>query len=254
MREKPQPADDNLFNRASPFLTTSSTGNWPERLRLRYRAIIRDNIDRIKNARILDIGSHDGRWSFAALQAGALHVTGIELRRSHVDSAYATLSNLGISKDRYQFHCGDIFDHQNVFDAPYDVVFCLGFLYHTARHAELLALIHKTGAGLLILDTAISRRSGPVLELLTESAHVPGNGSFKTDYFSRRVLVAHPSLEAIDLLLEHYSYEVTRFDWAQLLNCQNMETEVSRRATKGSPVADYASGSRVTIRAIRPNS
>ena len=45
------------------------------------------NINIIENSRILDLASHDGRWSFAALMNKASKVVGIEGKRHLVENA-----------------------------------------------------------------------------------------------------------------------------------------------------------------------
>ena len=62
-----------FFDRYPRYLTTSDseTQMGSARLNLRHTAIIESNLDAIRGRRILDIASHDGRWSFAALRAGA---------------------------------------------------------------------------------------------------------------------------------------------------------------------------------------
>ena len=62
------------------FYETSKTASSKARLNVRHQAIIEANRDILKDARVLDLASHDGRWSFAALKAGAAHVTGVEAR------------------------------------------------------------------------------------------------------------------------------------------------------------------------------
>ena len=59
-----------FFDKYSRFFDTSSVGNWPDRLNSRYRAIISANKSLFDGARVLDLASHDGRWSYAALDAG----------------------------------------------------------------------------------------------------------------------------------------------------------------------------------------
>lgn len=67
-----------FFDDHPEFLETSSTAAGKDRLNLRHVAIIEEHCKILSGSRVLDIASHDGRWSFAALQAGATHVTGIE--------------------------------------------------------------------------------------------------------------------------------------------------------------------------------
>ena len=55
-----------FFSTHSRFFESSVVGSWPERLDARYEAIVTPNKDAFTGARVLDLASHDGRWSFAA--------------------------------------------------------------------------------------------------------------------------------------------------------------------------------------------
>ena len=65
----------NFFSDHPRFFVTSEIGTEPERLNRCHDVLIERNAELIRGRRILDIGSHDGRWSFAALKAGAKYVT-----------------------------------------------------------------------------------------------------------------------------------------------------------------------------------
>ena len=112
------------------FLEVSELRPKPQRVNERYEAIFASNRDIFTGARVLDLASHDGRYSFAALTAGATHVTGVEVRSSLVDQARETFGFYGQDPDTYRFVCGDVFEvlAQQSFDV--DVVLCLGYLYH----------------------------------------------------------------------------------------------------------------------------
>jgi hypothetical protein len=62
------------------FMEVSELVPKPERMNERYEALFESNRDIFDGARVLDLASHDGRYSFAALKAGAVHVTGVEVR------------------------------------------------------------------------------------------------------------------------------------------------------------------------------
>jgi 23S rRNA G2069 N7-methylase RlmK/C1962 C5-methylase RlmI len=90
MQSDPRECDDSatpFFDRFNRFYSTSRTSPWPERLHARYQAIIQENLDLLRGQRVLDVASHDGRWSFAALKAGCAHVTGMEAREHLVLNA-----------------------------------------------------------------------------------------------------------------------------------------------------------------------
>src|SRR4249920_3533467 len=101
---------EGFFDSYPRFLETSKTGADRDRLNGRHRAIIEFNRDIIRGSRLLDIASHDGRWSFAALKAGAEHSTGIEGRADLVSRANDTFKSNGIDPESYKFIHGDAHD------------------------------------------------------------------------------------------------------------------------------------------------
>ena len=135
------PPDPNRFFDAFPrFIETSATGPWLDRLNARYLGLIHANRDLLDGARVLDLASHDGRFSFAALQNAAQHVTGIELDHLMRREASENMKVYGVREDRYDFVLGDIFDHIDRVE-PFDVAFCFGILYHITDHMLLLSEI-----------------------------------------------------------------------------------------------------------------
>ena len=121
----------------------------------RYEALFASNRDIFDGARVLDLASHDGRYSFAALKTGAAHVTGVEVRQSLIDKAQETFAFYGQDPETYRFVCGDVFEvlAREKFDV--DVVLCLGYLYHTYRHTELMYRLHNLAPKHLIVDTMV---------------------------------------------------------------------------------------------------
>jgi predicted RNA methylase len=93
---------NDFFDRHPRFFETSTVGTWSQRLALRYEAIVDSNRDIFPNAKVLDLASHDGRWSYAALCAGAAHVTGIEARPELIAAADENMKHYGISEDKYR--------------------------------------------------------------------------------------------------------------------------------------------------------
>ena len=79
-----------------------------KRLRHRYEAIIGKNRDLFRNARVLVIHSGDGRWCYAALDAGAAHVVGVENERAQVEVARNIFAKLGVDPRSYEFVSGEI--------------------------------------------------------------------------------------------------------------------------------------------------
>jgi hypothetical protein len=232
-----------FFEQFPRFYVTSSTSPTAVRLNLRYEAIFAENRDIFPEASVLDVGSHDGRWSLAALAAGARSVTGIEARPELVRAAAENLGGYGYGADRARFVTGDAHEVLNTQDLHADVVLCLGFLYHTLRYNELMDGICRAGARYLIIDTFSPYMTGPVpsVNVITEAADEEGKAAGGSYTHGRSVLVGRPNLAAIRTMLGAYGYRVERLsDWAGLL----------RDNPPAADCDDYANQRRITARCV----
>jgi Methyltransferase domain len=230
-----------FFEQFPRFYTTSSTAPSTARLNLRYEAIFGENRDIFEGASVLDLASHDGRWSLAALATGARSVIGIEARPELVAAATQNLSHYGYRADRARFVTGDMHELLNTQNFEVDVVLCLGFLYHTLRYNELLDGIRRTNARHLIIDTFSPHMMDqvPNVNVITEDAEEEGKAAADSYTHGTGVLVGRPNLAAIQTMLGAYGYRVERLsDWAGLLR-DNPGTE---------NCGDYANQRRVTVR------
>lgn len=196
---------------------------------------------------MLDIASHDGRWTFAALEAGAAHVTGVEVRPELVEAAEKNIESLGIARDRYRFEIGDIFERSDVFDTSFDVVLCLGFLYHTARHAELLQLMRNTGAQTVVIDTGLIPQPGNFCAIRREIVDHPAMGHSATGVYDGHILVALPTKQALTMMLQHFGYEVMQVEWPKLIASRGITTYPNRPLGPNNPLKDYGTASRGTF-------
>jgi len=249
----------NFFNEFDAFLATSRTHATAERLNARYRAIIEPNLAAIAGKRVLDIGSHDGRWSFAALQAGAAHVLGIEPREHLVRNAHATFGRYGVANDRYAFIQDDAFEVLRRPGVEVDTVLCLGFFYHTARHVELADLISRTAATCAVIDTVIVPQSGEsdaataapesnrrvyanrlTVKLFKEPVEDEATAFRDSTTRGGGNIVASPSRESLAFIMQHFGFEVEEFDWPGLLGGLSS-------AVIADFLADYSNGWRSTF-------
>jgi Methyltransferase domain len=230
----------DFFDRFPRFLETSKTSARRDRLNLRYEAIFAENREVFEGARVLDIASHDGRWSLAALETGAAHVIGIEAKPDLVELAQENLGEYVADPTRYSFIAGDVFDVLGKQSPQVDIVMCLGFLYHTLRYNELLSRIRGLNPREVILDTQVTPGSkDPVVRLSLDSAERQRDAVADDYVFGDRVLVGWPSVPAIKLMAKGYGFEVSSFsDWGALL----------RDNPDAGWVNDYANGRRVTAR------
>jgi 2-polyprenyl-3-methyl-5-hydroxy-6-metoxy-1,4-benzoquinol methylase len=230
----------SFFDEYPRFYDTSETAPFRGRLNLRYEAIFAENRDVFEGASVLDLASHDGRWSLAALKTGAAHVVGIEGRPELVANAKANFEHYGIDGSRYRFVAGDVFEEIAGGGLRFDVVMCLGFLYHTLRYNELMFHVRQMEPRHLIIDSGVIGDDAPVVRIRTEPVAEQRNAIADAYSWRGHVLSGEPSVAALQKLLAAYDFEVERMtDWAQLLK--------TNPTAKG--VHDYATGRRVTVRA-----
>jgi len=229
-----------FFDEYPKFYDTSETASSAQRLNLRHQAIIEGNRDLLQGARVLDLASHDGRWSFAALKAGAAHVTGVEARDALVDNAHKTFAEYGVPTGRYAFVNSDMFEFLRRDVGDVDVVLCLGFVYHTLRYGELFGGIAGAGPRYCILDSRVIAHKRPFIRLKADRTDVESHAAEDVLSHDDRALVGCPSVSALRLMLDVYGMDVEeQYDWPALLR---------RQSGRLGWVKDYRTGRRVTMR------
>jgi Protein of unknown function (DUF1698) len=215
-----------FFDAFPRFVETSETGPWLERLNARYVALIHENRELIRGKRVLDLASHDGRFSFAALQNGASRVVGIEHKANLRDASYENMAHYEVPRDRYDFVLGDMFEHIDGV-GPMDVVFCFGILYHINNHMLLLSKIAEVDPQYLIIDSRISQMEGSAIEVRSPlGASPPPLGSD---------IEGQPTRAALDAMLSYFGWTFEYFDWA------------GSTLTESKHLSDYRIGKRVSV-------
>jgi predicted RNA methylase len=215
-----------FFDSFPRFISTSATGPWRERLNARYVGLIHANRQLLDGARVLDLASHDGRFSFAALQNGASRVVGIELDPIVRREAFTNMEHYGVPRADYEFVAGDIFDQIELVE-PFDVVFCFGILYHITDHMQLLSQIAAREPQQVIIDTHTSRLEGAVIELRNAfGKSPPPPGSY---------IEGRPTRAALEAMLSSFGWTFEYLDWSEL------------PGPEAEHLDDYRSGKRVSL-------
>ena len=224
-------SEPRFFDSFPRFAETSKTGPSLDRLNARYRVLLESNRKLLDGARVLDLASHDGRFSFAALHTGAEYVVGVEHDPELVGRAETNFATYGVDPNRFRFVCRDLFES---FDdlGQFDVVFCFGILYHVNDHLHLLSSIAALEPSTVLIDTHVSTIPGAVIELrspLGESPPSPGSS-----------IEGRPSRGAIDALTSTLGWTSTYVDWAAAARADD------------AGVDDYLAGTRVSVVATCP--
>lgn len=205
-------APDGFFDNYPRFFTTSVTWAKPDRLNQRHRALIQSNADVIAGRRVLDLASHDGRWSFAAHKAGAAHVLGIEAREHLVDFARDNMREYGVPGGKVAFKRPDVMNELDVLESgSFDTVFCFGFLYHTVDHMPVLRKMARLKPKHLIIDTLISLSEDNIVEIKEERVEEESNGAVGEPGTPGGVIVGRPSKSALELMLRAAGFRLLRY-------------------------------------------
>ena len=215
----------NFFDDHPLFIETSETGHWLSRLNARYTALIHQNRHLFDGARVLDLAAHDGRFAFAALQHGAEHVVGIDVKGHLMETGRQHMETYGVSPDRYSYLVGDMYDCLDI-HGPFDVVLIFGIFYHINDHMGLLTRVAEVNPAHLILDTHTSQMDGAIIEVrspLGASPPEPGND-----------LEGYPTVGALDAMFSSFGWSTDYFDWNASGLCAT------------DHMSDYRSGKRVS--------
>ena len=113
---------------------------------------------RLEGLSVLDVGCADGKFSLWAALRGADRVTGIERNRHNYERALFLKENLDLGN--LELHWGGV--ESSCPDQRFDVVLCLGLIYHLR---DPLGTLHKLrgrckGKGRLFLASAIDLPEG----------------------------------------------------------------------------------------------
>jgi len=152
------------FPEDSPFLKEDSRGKrWAipyhyECLNGRVDTLLARHVDVIRGCRVLDLASHMGTLSYAALQLGARHVHGIDTEEAMIRKGEDLFSRMEISPDTYRFEVKDVFEFLKACEPDsFDTILCFGLLYYVMEPFRLLKLMARAAHKCILLDTFTAR-------------------------------------------------------------------------------------------------
>jgi SAM-dependent methyltransferase len=124
--------------------------------------------------RVLDLGCNAGFWALHAVRAGAAHVVGIDARPSHIEQAELVFRVNAIARDRYRFLDDNVFSGDLArWGGPFDIVLCLGLLYHVCKPMELLERVASVNTDLLLIDSTVLNDERKLIALRHEPLDDP---------------------------------------------------------------------------------
>jgi tRNA (mo5U34)-methyltransferase len=182
----------------TPVMTPWYVNRHIERRRIAFDPLVATAGGSLRGRRVLDLGSNAGYWSLAAIEAGADFVLGVDGRQMHLDQANLVFEAKDIDPARYRFDLGNIFEYE--YAASFDIVLCLGLMYHIAKPMELFEVFDRVDASLVLIDTTVNLMPVSAFRVHREDIDVPRNA---LDYQTTLV----PSRQAVADLAGQFGYE-----------------------------------------------
>jgi SAM-dependent methyltransferase len=163
----------NLRGRLTPIADLSRVNRHEQRREYFFRPVVDLLGGTLRGKRVLDLGCNAGYWSLCAILDGCEYVLGIDGRPMHIEQANLVFEVKGVDPQRYDFRCANLFDVMD--DAPgrFDIVLCLGLLYHVSKPMSLLEWIAGLNTDLLVIDTMLSSLPGSAFEVFHEPIDDP---------------------------------------------------------------------------------
>lgn len=138
----------------TPIHNSNKRNRHEQRRRYFFDALLKVTGGSLTGYRILDLGCNAGYWASHAMAADADFLVGVDAREHQLEQARFVFQAQGIDPTRYRFEEANIFEHD--FSERFDIVMCLGLMYHISKPMELFELMNGVGAELLLIDTIIS--------------------------------------------------------------------------------------------------
>lgn len=272
------------FPEDSPFLKEDSRSKrWAipyhyECLNGRVDTLLARHVEVIRDCRVLDLASHMGTLSYAALQLGAQQVHGVDTEDSMIHKAEDLFRRMQVAPDSYRFEVKDAFEFlESCEPDSYDTILCFGLMYYVMEPFRLLKLMARASKRCLLLDTFTARyaalqgkdaqhyyphlkdesfESPILLTSLTQSEKkdysLPNSFSHKGKELS---LTTFPSRALLEIWFQMLDLDFRLLDWSDYIQkpCywRDLWTPEQKQASHWADV--YASEVRVSYRLTPPS-
>ena len=105
------------------------------------------------NARVLDLACNEGWFSHRMLEWGASYVLGVDIRPRLIRRATMLREHFRIPADRMELRCADVFDLNVSELGTFDVVLCLGLIYHLENPVGAMRIARGLTRGICAIES-----------------------------------------------------------------------------------------------------
>jgi tRNA (mo5U34)-methyltransferase len=108
----------------------------------------------------LDLACSEGWFAHRLLEWGANRVVGVDARPENIRRARLVRNQLGVNRRRLRFRTCDIFDLGDF--GRFDVVLCLGLIYHLENPVGALRIARRLTRGLCVVESQLTEQAEPI--------------------------------------------------------------------------------------------
>ena len=160
----------------------------------------------------------------------------MEPREHLVRNATESLLHYGCAPTTFEFVQDDIFRYLARREHGFDIVLCLGFLYHTYKHPELFALVRKLDPQAIVIDSQVHKAEGMLVAVRRDSKAKDGEAAEDETSLRGKTWVGMPTPALLEALVVYYGFVPEAVDWQPILSDGNY-----------SDAKDYLNGNRITL-------
>jgi tRNA (mo5U34)-methyltransferase len=114
-------------------------------------------------ATVIDLACNEGWFSHRLLEWGASRVVGVDIRPQVIRRAELLRDHFGISPERLELRCLDVFDVDVLAPETFDIVLCLGLVYHLENPIGAIRIAHALTRGVCVIESQLTQQTDPIV-------------------------------------------------------------------------------------------
>jgi tRNA (mo5U34)-methyltransferase len=115
------------------------------------------------NATVIDLACNEGWFSHRMLEWGASRVLGVDIRPRLIRRAELMRAHFGIPPERLEFRCADVFNLDASELGTFDVVLCLGLVYHLENPIGAIRTARALTRGVCVIESQLTRQTRTIV-------------------------------------------------------------------------------------------
>jgi tRNA (mo5U34)-methyltransferase len=115
------------------------------------------------SARALDLACCEGWFAHRLLEWGAAEVIGVDIREQSIRRADLVRDHFGLDAQRLRFRTADVLELSADELGTFDVVLCLGLIYHVEHPMGVLRVARALTRALCVIESQTARVETPAL-------------------------------------------------------------------------------------------